>query len=134
MRYYPLLNRLLWMATVGGTATLTYAALTWSLAVLTALPAAFASLASYAVAAVLSYFGHRGLTFRSRRSHREAVWPFIGVSLFGYATAFAIPGLFTGAMGARIEISILLTCTAVPALNYVAMSQLVFREPDKAQG
>ena len=73
MRYYPLLNRLLWMATVGGTATLTYAALTWSLAVLTALPAAFASLASYAVAAVLSYFGHRRLTFRSRRSHREAV-------------------------------------------------------------
>ena len=60
--------------------------------------------------------------------------PFIGVSLFGFATAFAIPGLFTGAMGARIEISILLTCIAVPVLNYVAMSQLVFREPDKAQG
>ena len=130
MRYYPLLNRLLWMATVGGAATLTYAVLTWCLAVLTALPAALASLTSYAVAAVLSYFGHRGLTFRSRRSHREAVWSFIGVSLFGYATAFAIPGLFTGAMGARIEISILLTCAAVPALNYVAKSQFVFRKPD----
>jgi hypothetical protein len=33
----------------------------------------------------------------------------------GYATAFAIPGLFTGAMGPRIEISILPTCIAVPA-------------------
>jgi hypothetical protein len=44
------------------------------------------------------------------------------------------PAPFAGATGARIGISILLTCPAVPTPNYVARSQLVFRGPDKAQG
>ena len=116
------------MAAVGGTATAGYAVLTWLLSSVVALPAAIASLSSYAVAAAISYFGHRRLTFRSRRPHREAVSPFIGVSLFGYAMAFAIPGLFTDLGEARIEVSIVVTCATVPVLSYFAMSHLVFRE------
>jgi hypothetical protein len=58
---------------------------------------------------------HRRFTFRIRDGLRD-------------------PGTLHRRDGSTIETSILLTCTAVPALNYVAMSQLVFRGPDKAQG
>ena len=121
-----LARRLVWMGAVGGTATLTYAALTWFLASVASLPAALASLPSYAVAACVSYCGHRYLTFGSRRPHREAVSPFVALSVCGYALAFAIPGFFSGVLDAPIGLSILLTCIVVPLMNYLVMSHLVF--------
>lgn len=123
----PQVERLVTMAIVGGTATMGYAALTWLLAAKAGLPAAIASLASYACVSVLSYLGHRHLTFRSRRPHRDTAGSFAAVSMGGYVLALAIPGLLSGALGAPIEVSVLVTCLVVPVFSCLAMTRFVFR-------
>lgn len=121
--------RLVRWGVVGAAATLSYASLTWLLATQVGLTATVSSVCSYALSAFISYFGHRLLTFRSTRPHREALSPFIGVSLAGYGMAFLIPTVVSDILGARVEISILITCAAVPVLNYLGLSRLVFRAP-----
>jgi putative flippase GtrA len=120
-------RRLFWWGVVGGAATLSYASLAWLLTKGADLPAAFASVVAYAVSACLSYVGHRHLTFRSRRSHGEAVSAFVGVSIVGYGAAFLVPAVITGLLGAPVEVSILLTCVTVPTLTYLGLSRFVFR-------
>lgn len=119
--------RLLRWGVVGVTATLSYAFLAWVLAKEAGLPAGAASVVAYGLSAGISYVGHRHLTFRSSRPHREALSPFVGISLLGYAAAFLIPVVVTGVLGAPVEASILATCATVPALTYLGLSRLVFR-------
>ena len=78
-------------ALVGAAATAVYAGLAWAGTERLALPFPLASLAAYALAALLSYAGHRSLTFASRRRHREAAPRFGGIAAFGYAVALAAP-------------------------------------------
>ena len=129
-------GRLVRMAAVGGLATGLYAALAWSAATILSLPAALASLLAYLIASVLSYGAHRTFTFGSRRPHGEAVPRFIALNMAGYATALAIPSLVTDAVGAPVWVSVLVTCTLVPAANLAGLSRLVFpaavREPGSA--
>jgi putative flippase GtrA len=120
------LARAPWLALVGGAATLAYMALAWSGTVLLSLPGSVASVLAYTLAALMSYAGHRRLTFRSSRPHREAAPRFIGVTALGYGIAFLLPLLLTDLIGAHPLIAIVLTCTAVPVLNALALSRLVF--------
>lgn len=121
------LERLVPMVLVGGTATIGYAALTWFLAEKAGLPAAIASLASYAFVSMLSYLGHSRLTFRSLRPYRDTAGSFAALSLGGYLMALAIPGLLSGVLGARIEVSVLVTCLVVPLMSCFVMTRFVFR-------
>lgn len=114
---------------VGLAATLCYAVLAWTSTTRLGLPPPVASLASYAAAAVLSYLGHRHLTFRSRRPHGEAVPRFAGISVAGYGVAFLAPWLLTDRIGAHPGIAIAVTCAVVPVLTYVGLGRLVFRNP-----
>lgn len=118
-----------WFGAVGALSTAVYAVLTWLGATQLALPAAVSSVISYAIAAGVSYTGHRLLTFRFDTPHRKAVSRFIVVSILGYITAFAIPAFVEGILQGPIEISIAITCVAIPIMNYLALSRFVFRSP-----
>jgi hypothetical protein len=48
--------------------------------------------------------------------------------------ALVIPAFVTSLMGTPVEASILATCLAIPLMNYVALSRLVFAgSPEHAQ-
>ena len=115
------------MLAVGGAATGIYALLTWVGATMVAAPAPLASFLAYLVASMFSYGAHRRFTFGSSRPHSEALSRFSVLSLAGYVTALIVPALVTETLGAPVWASILITCTVIPAANYVALSRLVFR-------
>jgi putative flippase GtrA len=118
--------RFLRFAVVGGAATVVYAVLAWALTLWLGMPAVPASVASYGFAALVSYFGHRRLTFRSDRPHGEAVSRFLGVTATGYVVSLVAPLLLTDLLDLHAAISIATTCIVVPLLNYVGLSRLVF--------
>ncbi|TIX34713.1 MAG: GtrA family protein, partial [Mesorhizobium sp.] len=45
----------------------------------------------------------------------------------GLAVAIALPGLLTQMLGVPAAVPILLTCIAVPVINYVVLGRWVFR-------
>ena len=120
-------KRLIAFAGVGCGATALYASLAWTATAVLPLPAAAASLLSYAVAFTASYVGHRRLTFRSAARLRDTAPRFAGLSVAGYAVAVVAPWLLTDRWGAHPGLAILVTCTAVPVLSYLGLSRLVFR-------
>jgi|SRR4051812_951427 putative flippase GtrA len=128
------LSRLSWYGGVGTLSAAIYALATWLLAKQLAWPAVAASCAAYTVAALVSYFGHRRLTFRSDRPHREAVSRFVALSTVSYTVAFVTPGIVSGLLQAPIELSIAIVCVLIPAINYLALSRLVFRVPESRRG
>jgi putative flippase GtrA len=123
------LGRVRQLALVGATATILYAAFAWAGTALLGLASPLASVLAYALAAAPSYWGHRLLTFRSSRPHREAAPRFAGVSALGYGTALVVPLLLTEALGAHPLLAICLVCIAVPVLNAIALSRIVFAAP-----
>lgn len=123
------LMRLRRLVLVGAAATILYAALAWSGTVLLGLASPLASVLAYALAAAPSYFGHRLLTFQSTRPHREAAPRFAGLTILGYLIAFAAPAILTDVLGLNPSVAIIVVCVAVPAVNAVALSRLVFRAP-----
>lgn len=114
------------LVVVGGGCTALYLLLAWAGATLLGLPAGLASLAAYATAAGVSYAGHRVFTFRSGRPHRDAAWRFGLLAAAGYAVALAAPLALTDGLGAPPLASFLAVSVAVPVLNALALSRLVF--------
>jgi putative flippase GtrA len=115
-------------ALVGAAATALYAGLAWFGTEKLALPSPLASVAAYALAALLSYAGHRSLTFASRRRHREAAPRFSGIAAFGYAVALVAPWLLTEKLDAPPYAAILTTCVVVPIVSYVSLGR-IFASP-----
>lgn len=119
--------RVVRFAGVGLLSTALYAALAaWGTARLHLAPA-FASLVAYGLAGVFSYFAHRRITFRSNLGHRETSPRFVLVSLTGYAMALAAPLVLTDIAGLPPAVAIAFVSLAVPALNFVLLRRLVFR-------
>lgn len=114
------------LVAVGGACTALYVLLAFFGAELFGLPASLASLCAYATSAGVSYLGHRAFTFRSQRPHRDAAWRFGLLAAAGYAVALAAPLTLTDWLGAPPLASFLAVSVAVPALNALALSRLVF--------
>jgi putative flippase GtrA len=92
------------------------------------LPATSASVAAYAIAALFSYTGHKYFTFVSSGDHAMELPRFLLLTASGLAVAFVLPGLLTQMLGIPASIPILLTCVAVPVVNYVVLRRWVFRD------
>ncbi|TIS60157.1 GtrA family protein [Mesorhizobium sp.] len=91
------------------------------------LPATLASVAAYAVAALFSYTGHKYFTFMSNGNHAMELPRFVLLTASGLVVAIVLPGLLTQVLGIPASIPILLTCIAVPVVNYVVLGRWVFR-------
>jgi putative flippase GtrA len=126
----PASARLFRFAGVGIASTICYAVIALLFTEWLDLPATEASVIAYAIAALLSYLGHRRITFRSTGDHLREAPRFGLLVLAGYALAVAIP-LFTGRLlGWSPGASILITCIAIPAANYLLMARAVFVNAD----
>ncbi|RUU29181.1 GtrA family protein [Mesorhizobium sp. M6A.T.Ce.TU.016.01.1.1] len=123
-------RRLSRFALIGIASTLIYAACAFLLSrgqATAGLPAALTSFAAYAIAALFSYTGHKYFTFISGGSHAMELPRFLLLTASGLAVAVALPGLLTQMLGVPASVPILLTCIAVPVINYVVLGRWVFR-------
>lgn len=112
---------------VGGLSTITYAvlALTFERLGAGAVPASFAA---YLVGMLISYSGHRRLTFGSDRRHGEAIPRFIAVNLFGLAVSLALPWLLTTRIGLPSVIAVVAAAILVPLASFIGHSRFVFSD------
>lgn len=122
----PRMRRLASFSLVGAAATLGYALLALAGTALFNAPAALVSGFAYALASILSYCGHRGLTFRSNRAHGVAIPRFMQVTLLGHLVSIALPALLSDGLGLPSILPVALTCVAVPLLNFIILPRYVF--------
>jgi putative flippase GtrA len=119
------LRTLVSFAGVGVLSTLTYIVLAMAFGSLGA-GAVSASLMAYACGMLVSYGGHRSVTFRSDQPHREAVPRFIMLNIVGSGLAVMIPFLFDRFLGLPSFAGIAATAIAVPLLSFIGHSRFVF--------
>jgi putative flippase GtrA len=122
-----LARRLPTFAAVGAVCTATYIVLALLLGI-AGVPPVAASLLAYCCGMVLSYNGHRLLTFASRRPHREGLPLFLCVNLFGIAVSLAVPGVLTLALDLPAPVAVLATAMIVPLSNFLGHNFISFRE------
>jgi putative flippase GtrA len=122
-------RRLSRFALIGIASTVIYAVSAFLLSSLpgATLPAALASFAAYAMAALFSYTGHKYFTFTSGGSHAMELPRFLLLTASGLIVAIVLPELLTQMLGIPALVPILLTCIAVPIINYVVLGRWVFR-------
>ncbi|WP_380877566.1 hypothetical protein ACFB49_13370 [Sphingomonas sp. DBB INV C78] len=116
---------------VGGASTLAYIALALGFGRL-GLHAVAASFAAYLVGMVISYAGHRHLTFASRRPHSEALPRFVLVNLFGVGLSLAAPFLLTVTFGLPPAVAVATTTILVPLASFVGHNRFVFPQRSDA--
>jgi len=117
--------RLLRFGLVGGAATMTYAVLVGLLHRAGLVPAA-ASMTAYLTAGLVSYLGHKRITFRSDRAHAVAAPRFVASLALGIGTAGAIPVIVVDGLRLPLAVATAVTCVAAPVLSYLALSLFVF--------
>jgi putative flippase GtrA len=122
-----LARRLPTFAAVGAVCTGTYVVLALLLGKIGFGPVT-ASLLAYCCGMVLSYNGHRLLTFASRRPHREGLPLFLCVNLFGIAVSLVVPGVLTLALDLPSPVAVLATAMIVPLTNFLGHNFISFRE------
>ncbi len=114
---------------VGGFTTLLYAALAWAGVSVAGLPGWVASAGACTLAGLVSYFGHRHVTFRSTRAHGQTLGRFVAAAAAGYGMAIAAPVLLGDVLGFGPFVAIAAACIGIPLVNALVLSRLVFQTP-----
>lgn len=125
----PSLLRLGTFASVGVAATIGYAIIAESLAVLGLRPA-LASVTAYAICGLWSYLGHKRFTFASAAPHSIAAPRFLVAAAAGLLIAAGAPLLFAQIFGPSPYFAVLATCVIAPVVSFVASQSFVFRPVD----
>lgn len=86
-------------AFVGALATSAHYALLTSLVELAGWRIVPAALCGYVLGGVVSYWLNRRHTFFSQRPHREAIWRFALIALFGFCCTYLLMTLFVERVG-----------------------------------
>jgi putative flippase GtrA len=128
-------RRLSRFALIGIASTLIYAVCAFLLSALPrpVLPAALASVAAYAIAAIFSYVGHKYVTFMSSGMHAFELPRFFLLTALGIGFSLLLPLILVDGFGARPVLPILITCVIVPAFNYFVLDRWVFAPGAKIQ-
>lgn len=120
------LARIIRFGVVGLGATAAYAATAWSLTVMGRWPAVAASLSGWTVSTLLSYLGHRILTFRSAGRADQEVPRFAALAVGSLVLVLALPAVLTDGLGFDPAVAVGLACVIIPAASYAVMARLVF--------
>lgn len=110
---------------VGIAATLCYFLLATVLAALPGMSVTGASVIAYSLSAALSYYGHKHLSFASKRADTIAIPRFLVSTGIGLSLAFALPKLGES-MGWPPIVAYAAICAVVPAINFVVLGRWVF--------
>jgi putative flippase GtrA len=125
MRRFGSLAMLSRFVAVGLAATMAYPVLFLSGLSIGLMSAPTASIFAYAISAALSYIGHRYFSFQSKEPHGAALRRFVPLTLLGLAVAGVMP-LASSSLGLPNWMAAIATCVAVPVINAVMLSGLVF--------
>lgn len=120
-------RRMTMFAIVGAAATASYVVLALVLTSLYPAAAILDSVIAYTLASIVSYCGHRWITFGSARPHAEAVPRFAAVTSIGYAITAAMPLVVIDWLGLDGRLSVAAVCVLVPLVTYVGLDRLVYR-------
>ena len=115
----------IWFGVVGVAATAVYFVVAMAGSAV-GMAAYVSSLAAYGVASLLSYCGHRVLTFRSTAAHSKTAPRFAALTALQYGLALAVPVLVTEAAGFSPLVSYLVVCVVAPLTSLLVMSRFVF--------
>jgi putative flippase GtrA len=116
-------------AAVGGAATATYFIIAMA-GTAAAFPAWASSLFAYGIATLVSYGGHKLLTFRSSAPVSQTAPRFAVLALLQYAIALLVPALLADWIGLAPSLAYGIVCVLIPAISFVTMSRFVFRPVD----
>lgn len=118
---------------VGVAATLCYLLIVSGLTALSGLSPAKASVVAYLICTILSYYGHKHLSFASKRADAVAVPRFLASAVIGLAMAWLVPAVGDD-LGWPAAVSFVLICVLVPGLNFVLLSRWVFLDDTAGNG
>ncbi len=113
-------------AVVGGAATAIYLVVALAGTAL-GFPAFLSSLAAYGIATLVSYGGHRMLTFRSAAPIAETAPRFAMLSAAQFGIALAIPAVLSDWAGISPGITYGTVCVLIPVMSFFLMARCVFR-------
>jgi len=88
---------------------------------------AMANLPGFAIAWLASYLGHRHLTFRSERPHREAAPRFLVVALLAFAANQALYVLLLRFTPLHYAVALFIVLIAVAVGTYLLSGRWAFR-------
>ncbi len=111
---------------VGIAATMTYFILAVGLQATLIPNPIIASITAYGFSAILSYFGHQFLTFRSGQLHSVGMPRFVVTASFGFFLVWLIPKLFDEYMHLAPVIAYGFISVAIPILNFFILRFWVF--------
>ncbi len=117
---------LLTFAGVGLTATVLYFVLASTASALFQAPAAVCSVVAYLLSAILSYYGHKHLSFVSSGAHLLEAPRFVAATGLGLLLAYLIP-MAVERVGWPHVVAYMAVCLIVPAVNFVLLKSWVFR-------
>lgn len=116
-------------ALVGGFATLVHACVLALLVELGGVRPTFANLAAFLTALSVSYFGHRGFTFRSDAPHHRAAPGFLFAALAGLGVNLILFLVLTDVFSVHYAIVFALVTLLAPCVVYVIARDHAFKEP-----
>jgi len=118
-------TRIATFGAVGVAATCTHWLVSLGLAEGVGAPAQLANVSGFAVAVLVSFFGHHHLTFRSKESARRTFPRFVVVALSGLAASAALIAGLDG-LGAPTWLQLTAAPAIIPVATYVANRFWVF--------
>ena len=110
---------------VGASATLAYLIIAIALDWLLPLASVYISFLAYALAAMISFFGHRLFTFSQVSRHRGQVMKFIVSTIIGFIIAILIPVIFHRFAP---NVTYLMVALIVPIMSFLMLKFFVFSE------
>jgi putative flippase GtrA len=111
---------------VGVSATLAYLIIAIALDWLLPLATVYISFLAYALAALISFFGHRLFTFSHSGAVRGQAMKFVISTLIGFTVAILIPVIFHMFSP---NVTYLMVAIVVPVLSFLMLKFFVFSEP-----
>ncbi|MBV1701316.1 MAG: GtrA family protein [Hyphomicrobiales bacterium] len=122
-------QRLLAYGLIGATGTVLYAVLAYLFIMRLGFANPPGSALAYTICGIISYFGNRTITFRSKAPVAVEAPRFIVSSLIGYGLATGLPLALQLAGHASPILAILAVCTAVPVANFFLLERFVYKSP-----
>lgn len=128
----PLLPLLAIFSAVGTATTLSYFILAALISSVLPVSAAVASAGAYVISAVLSYYGHRNMSFASIGSHSVEVPRFVATTAVGLFLASLLP-LAADQMRWPPAFVFAVVCLVIPLVNFFLLRGWVFRTGSRAR-
>lgn len=123
---HSLIHKLIRFGISGGTTTLLYGLLSWSMLAATSLPFLIVHTISYALCIPVSYLLQRNFTFQHKGTHKVSIPRFATLNLIAFLVSTFAAGIASFVFGTPDWIAVLIVMITVPIASFIAMWLWVF--------